>query len=257
MCSRPRRKKCLSLPLDSQKEPKKPTVLLCTSGSAPTHWFPAVTEASHASVPLLLLSADRPPELRDCGAGQTINQIKIFGEFVRSFFEISLPSLEQSEINSLRQTLVQAFNECLGKNPGPVHLNFPFREPFIPKHSSQLGLLPDLKIPTKTKSLNTEIIHSIQDEINSSSHPIIIAGERFPIQSLTDWLNQHNIPVFCDSLAPLRENISSNCILRYENLLRDTSFLHSINPDLFLVFGALPTSKLFGSGLNSAKPREL
>lgn len=225
------------------KRTKKPTCLLCTSGSAPTHWFPAVTEASHASIPLLLLSADRPPELRDCGAGQTINQIEIFGTFVRSFFEINLPSSVHSEIQSLRQTLAQAYTNCLGVNPGPVHLNFPFREPFIPKQSNHLHPLTTLEIPSKTELQETEIIHSIQKEIKSSQHPIIVAGERVPAKSLLDWFNQNNVPVFCDSLSPLRENIFESSILRYENLLRDPSFLKSINPDLILVLGALPTSK--------------
>ena len=131
--------------LGYSKRTQIPCVLLCTSGSAPTHWFPALTEANHNSVPILVLSADRPPELRDCGAGQTINQIKIFGSFVRSFHEIDLPSLDSNSVNNLRTTLVQAYTATLGLNPGPVHLNFPFYEPFIPDQWNAPLTLPKLE----------------------------------------------------------------------------------------------------------------
>ena len=76
-----------------------PTALICTSGSALTHWFPAVTEASYSGIPLLLLSADRPPELQECGAGQTINQSRLFGSFVRGFHHSPLPSSDLSLIH--------------------------------------------------------------------------------------------------------------------------------------------------------------
>ena len=79
--------------LGYSKRTKSPTALLCTSGSALANWFPAVTEASHSSVPLFMLSADRPPELQNCGAGQTINQENFFGSFDRGFHQAPIPSL--------------------------------------------------------------------------------------------------------------------------------------------------------------------
>ena len=77
--------------LGFSKRTQTPSAILCTSGSALTNWFPAVVEASYSGTPIILLSADRPPELQDCGAGQTINQVNLFGTFVRSFYQISLP----------------------------------------------------------------------------------------------------------------------------------------------------------------------
>ncbi len=225
------------------KRNQKPSVLLCTSGSAPTHWFPALAEASHSSIPLLLLSADRPPELRDCGAGQTINQIKIFGSFVRSFTEINLPSSKNSEIHSLRQSLCLAHAESIGLNPGPVHLNFPFREPFIPKYTDKLQVLLKTELPKQTKFKNPDLIDSIQKEIKSCKFPLIIVGEKVPIEFILEWLKRNKMPVFCDSLSPLREYPYDNRILRYENLLRDPSFLKIGKPDLIISLGALPTSK--------------
>ncbi|MEC7542647.1 MAG: thiamine pyrophosphate-binding protein, partial [Verrucomicrobiota bacterium] len=79
------------LALGASKRTKSPTALLCTSGSALTHWFPGVTEAHHSSVPLLLMSADRPPELQNCGAGQTIDQEHLFGSFTRAYHSVGLP----------------------------------------------------------------------------------------------------------------------------------------------------------------------
>ena len=87
------------LALGHAKRTNVPTAVICTSGSALTHWFPAVTEASYSGIPLLLLSADRPPELQECGAGQTINQINLFGSFVRDFHQSPLPTLEQDGIH--------------------------------------------------------------------------------------------------------------------------------------------------------------
>ena len=112
------------LALGSSKRSNLPTLLLCTSGSAPTHWFPAITEASHASIPLLLLSADRPPELQDCGAGQTIDQVNLFGSFVRAFHQVPLPKVDHDSIVNLINIVSLAHRQTIGTNPGPVHLNF-------------------------------------------------------------------------------------------------------------------------------------
>ena len=115
-----------------------PSVLVCTSGSALTHWFPAVVEASYSGIPLFLLSADRPPELQECGAGQTINQFNLFGSFTRSFHQISPPETSLNAINALCSNIETAYFKSIGQNPGPVHLNFPFREPFLPQRREDI-----------------------------------------------------------------------------------------------------------------------
>ena len=243
--------------LGYSKRTQIPCVLLCTSGSAPTHWFPALTEASHNSVPILVLSADRPPELRDCGAGQTINQIKIFGSFVRSFHEIDLPSLDSNSVNNLRTTLVQAYTATLGLNPGPVHLNFPFYEPFIPDQWNAPLTLPKLEFSDTIKPEVTDLIGLIQKEIDSSKRPLIIAGEKAPSTYLLEWLKEYETPVLCDSLSPLRESQYSNRILRYENLLRDQEFSQIVVPDLILVLGPLPTSKTLRKWIELSKAKRI
>ncbi len=113
------------------KQIRGAAALICTSGSAAANYFPAVVEAYYDGAALLILTADRPPELRDRGAGQTIDQIRLYGSHVRWFAELPVPS----EVPALhaRYAARRAFAEASGGRPGPVHLNFPFREPLEPR----------------------------------------------------------------------------------------------------------------------------
>ena len=111
----------------------RPVALLATSGSGPAHWYPAVMEANEACLPLILLSADRPPELRGWGANQTTDQTRLFGVQVRDFFDPGAPVDDPS----VRRALVALGHRVAalgqGRRPGPVHVNLPFREPLVPR----------------------------------------------------------------------------------------------------------------------------
>ena len=110
-----------------------PAVALCTSGSAAAHLHPAVVEADEASVPLIVLTADRPPELRGIGAGQTIDQLKLYGDAVRWFCEVGTHEADDEGLLHFRSVACRAFAAALGDpGPGPVHLNVPWREPLAP-----------------------------------------------------------------------------------------------------------------------------
>lgn len=113
----------------------KPAVLVCTSGSAPTHYFPAVVEASQSHLPMILLTADRPPELLDCGASQAIQQNELYGSYVNWYKGFPWPSAEippQWILKTIDQALQAAYLNS-HRLPGPVHLNLPFREPLAPQ----------------------------------------------------------------------------------------------------------------------------
>ena len=222
----------------------RPVGLICTSGSALTHWFPAITEASHSGVPLLLFSADRPPELQDCGAGQTIDQKHLFGNFVREFHQLEVPQLNEHYKNQLLSSLKSAYQTSIGINPGPVHLNFPFREPFLPTSTVEITYEEaDFTFLSDNPVTYPDSPNLISREISHFKHPLIVAGQHIEKRYLNDLLGVAEIPIICDSLSSIRQSGASNLILRYENLLRDPKFAKEANPDLILSLGPLPTSK--------------
>lgn len=110
----------------------EPAALVCTSGSAAAHYLPALVEASMAGVPLVVLTADRPPELQQCGASQTIDQVGLYGSFVRGAFELGAPVGTAAAMRALRRKIVQAVTLARGPHPGPVHVDVPLRKPLEP-----------------------------------------------------------------------------------------------------------------------------
>ncbi|HEY5142502.1 MAG TPA: 2-succinyl-5-enolpyruvyl-6-hydroxy-3-cyclohexene-1-carboxylic-acid synthase, partial [Solirubrobacteraceae bacterium] len=109
----------------------RPAVLACTSGTAAANYLPAVIEAHEARVPLIVLTADRPPELRDTGAGQTIDQLKLYGDAVSLFAEVGVDRATPQTLRWIRALACRAVWTAVGERPGPVHLNLPLREPLV------------------------------------------------------------------------------------------------------------------------------
>jgi 2-succinyl-5-enolpyruvyl-6-hydroxy-3-cyclohexene-1-carboxylate synthase len=109
-----------------------PVALVCTSGTAAAHYLPAIVEASLAGVPLIAFTADRPPELHDCGAPQTIDQVKLYGDFVRAAIDLGPPGPGALALRAVRRKVVQALTLASGPHPGPVHVQLPLRKPLEP-----------------------------------------------------------------------------------------------------------------------------
>lgn len=242
------------------KRTLKPVVLVCTSGSAVVNYYPAVLEASMSGTPLVVLSADRPAELRDCSAGQTIDQAKIFGGLARFFHEVALPEADPGLLAYLRQTLIHAVHRSLQRNPGPVHLNFPFREPLAPsqEHPPVMNVSAMESAATVTTRLCEGVFgESYLDSVTlerlaSHRHGLIVVGTVNPAEGDESFANAVSViskklgwPILSDVLNPLRGYLSEQPALigHYNSLLRNSEIAGRLKPSAVLQIGPLPTSK--------------
>ena len=186
----------------------QPVALIATSGSAPAHWYPAVIEASHSCIPLLLLSADRPPELHARKANQTIDQTHLFGRHVRAFHDAGAPHISDNVTALMQSFGIQAVHEACWPQPGPVHINLPFREPLFPDR------LPTLAPPAVTSApVFTRIApdraqtERIGQQLSCGQGVIICGfgryGETFA-QHVTTLASKLGAPILADPLSGLR-----------------------------------------------------
>jgi 2-succinyl-5-enolpyruvyl-6-hydroxy-3-cyclohexene-1-carboxylate synthase len=236
------------------KASQRPVAVTCTSGTALAELLPAVIEAHEARVPLLVLSADRPPELRESGAGQTIDQIKLFGSAAKWFFEVGNHEASSARLRWMRTLACRAYWRTLEGRPGVVHLNFPLREPLVceeplpseeqlPTHARPDGrplltLSPArLAEPGDVKELAMPVAHSRRGLVVAGRYerdtPLGEAAAAFC--AVAGW------PLLADPLSGARRGQAA--VAHYDALLRDDAFAASVTPDLVLRVGDLPTSK--------------
>ncbi|MDJ0597224.1 MAG: 2-succinyl-5-enolpyruvyl-6-hydroxy-3-cyclohexene-1-carboxylic-acid synthase [Crocosphaera sp.] len=237
-----------------------PVALICTSGTAGANFYPAVIEAKESQVPLLIFTADRPPELRNCHAGQTIDQVKLYGNYCNWYTELSLPSVQMRMLSYLRQIIITAWDHTLVPYRGVVHLNCPFREPLAPILDPEVKtLFSEIKFDyffENIYSANKKLLgkYYLSDYLNqwlSQPKGIIIAGVSNP-NNPSLYCNKIfllsillNYPVLAESLSPFRNNIQDfpNLINTYDILLRNNKFADKLVPDVVIQIGEFPTSK--------------
>ncbi len=158
------------------KVQRRPALLLATSGTAPANWLPAIIEASQAGIPLLAMSADRPPELQDCGANQTVHQTGMFAPYVRAGHALGAPHAG-FDPDYLHRLAAQACEQTVWPYPGPVHINQPFREPLLPAEPFiDDSVPPSLKLSWPTPMIDTTRMAELADRI-SGRPGVIICGE--------------------------------------------------------------------------------
>jgi len=240
----------------------EPVALLCTSGTALANYHPAVAEADESALPLVVLSADRPPELRGIGAGQTIDQIKTFGASVRWFCEVGTHDADDAGLLHLRSVAARALARARGEiRPGPVHLNLPWREPLAPVRVEGAVSATDplalhgrdggrpLTTVTRVDLEPTEfVLDEVAGHIGDAIAGVIIAGRQTDTElrePLAHLARASGFPILAEPTSQLRlgPHDRSYVITTYDTLLRDEHWARHVVPELVLRFGELPTSK--------------
>ena len=235
------------------KATNKPVAILCTSGTAAANYFPAIVEARYSRVPLLVLTADRPHELREVGAPQAIDQIHLYGQHVKWFADMALPENSKEIIRYARTVCARAAAIATAAPAGPVHLNFPFREPLIPKLEEETFQLEErpkgyVNVRNGELTINEDEFKEISLKLNSYKNGMIVCGniadERFA-QVVTDLAAALNFPILADPLSQLRsgKHRLENIVEAYDTFLRNEDAKTYLKPDIILRFGAMPVSK--------------
>ena len=255
------------------KAHKKPTVLVCTSGSAVAHYLPAILEAQYSGVPLIVLSADRPHTLLHVGAPQTVDQQKIFGTAVNYYEELAVPQ-EAHYYTYPRQVARKAYMKAMDTKKGPVHINVPLFEPLVPeldrKHF-EAGRSPfNVVKPNYSGGYNYDYKSSASHENNTSSNNdsflaqykniLILAGPQVDVgevNSILSFATSLQAPILADPLSNVRRGYNSvdshsdkDCIdtsnvviSTYDAFLADKELWPVLKPDCILQFGRIVVSK--------------
>ncbi len=233
------------LALGLGKATGRPAVVLCTSGSAAAHIHPAVIEADHGDVPLLVCTADRPPELRDSGAGQTIDQHRLYGASVRWFCDPGPPE-DRPDAGPFWRTLAsRSVAATVSGRPGPVHLNLPFREPLVPT-GAPLVEAPGRAGGAPWTSSDPSALPVTAIELPAGARGLIVAGWGAARSMASP--RDRTWPLLADPLSGLRSGPLA--ISTYEALLRAPGFAEAHRPDIVLRVGAPVTSKLVNQWLD-------
>ena len=252
----------------------RPTMLVCTSGTAGAHYLPAVIEAAQSFVPMLVVTADRPWELQDAAAPQTIDQVKLFGDFVRHHAELGLPDPAPSALRAVPRIAAQAVARSLGPIPGPVHLNARFRkplervavagpEPWEPLVSALLTRGAPA-VMAGSPALDAASVASLAERIARAERGLIVcgpaplaqAGARDAILALA---RRTGFPLLAESTSQIRFGGDRAGVIEcapFDAVLRSPSFRAAHAPDLILQIGAPPTSSSYAE-LCAAGPARL
>jgi 2-succinyl-5-enolpyruvyl-6-hydroxy-3-cyclohexene-1-carboxylate synthase len=236
-----------------------PAVVLCTSGSAAANLHPAVVEADEAGVPMIVLTADRPPELRGIGAGQTIDQLKLYGDAVRWFSEVGTHEADDDGLLHFRAVACRAYAAAVGDpRPGPVHLNVPWREPLAPiplegqvTATDRLALEgretgPLHALTQASPRADEALLDQLAERIEAAPRGLILAGRQLDAglaAPVAELAAAAGYPILAEPTSQLRRGPHDRSLLvtTYDALVRERPA--ALEPELVIRFGDLPTSK--------------
>ncbi|MFW6002821.1 MAG: 2-succinyl-5-enolpyruvyl-6-hydroxy-3-cyclohexene-1-carboxylic-acid synthase [Halanaeroarchaeum sp.] len=264
--------------LGRAKRTGDPTPLICTSGTAAANFLPAVLEGDQSRTPMILLTADRPPELRDSGANQTIDQVGLYGSAVRDESDLPKPEPDDRKLRSLRTTVSRALATSKGTPAGPVHLNVPFRKPLEPvavpddvpdsfaddhplaaRGRDGPFVTPTVGRPTVTDDELTDLVATIE----SADRGLIVAGPDDTYGASASAIaalgEATGFPVFADPLSGVRygpHHHRATILGSYDGFLHPSAYANWPMPDIVLRFGASPTSKSLRTYLATSGARQ-
>jgi 2-succinyl-5-enolpyruvyl-6-hydroxy-3-cyclohexene-1-carboxylate synthase len=242
--------------LGAAKASGRPAVVLTTSGTAATLLHPAVVEAHQSRAPLIACTADRPPELRDTGANQAIDQLKLFGAAVRWFAEIGAPVDVPGAGRYWRSVASRAVAEALGPPAGPVHLNIAFREPLVPSGEPVADVpgrpdgAPWVATAARRPPPHPDDVERLAEAVATSGRGALLAGwgAGARAESVGRFAEAAGWPVLADTVSGLRTGRLA--VSAYDALLRAPGFAEAHRPDLVVRLGAAPTGRAVSGWLD-------
>ncbi len=234
------------------RQSHRPVVLLCTSGTAGANYFPAIIEARESGVPLIVITADRPPEMRECRSGQTIDQQKLFGGYVNFYHEFCVPEASAALLRYLRQTAAHAVERAQWPANGPVHLNAPFRDPLPPVKDEVAAALQG----AITEKFFAHLMAPAATATAGGGVPlrgrgVIVAGQTrvadaaVYARAVGRLAKRLGWPVLADALSPLRNfaALVPGLVTRYDVIARSAEWTKELQPSHVLCLHDWPTSK--------------
>jgi 2-succinyl-5-enolpyruvyl-6-hydroxy-3-cyclohexene-1-carboxylate synthase len=255
--------------LGAAKRSGRPAVLLCTSGTAAANLHPAVLEADHARTPLLVLTADRPPELRGTGANQATDQLKLYGQAVRWFCEVGVPGDGPAAGRYWRSLASRAWAEASGPPAGPVHLNLAFADPLVPTGPpapaaggwprlggapapGRPGGAPWTAAPPGVRAAAPGDVTALAEAVRANPRGVLIAGWGSDLDpgAVDAFAAASGWPVLADPLSGSRRGPAA--VSTYDGLVRAPRFAAAHRPTLAVRVGAAPTSKALTAWLDES-----
>lgn len=247
----------------------RPSLLVCTSGTAAANYYPAVIEASLARLPLLVLTADRPFELQHSAAPQAIDQLKLFGDSARAFFELGVPDAAPSALAGVVRSVSHAAHVARFPNPGPVHLNARARKPLEPVTAEDTAALAvrhavDRLLASGPTLAAGATLHGdvtrLAQACEKTARGVILVGPQpayasGTAEALARLAAVTGFPLLCEATSQLRwsPDLAAGALRidGFDWLLGSARLRESLRPDLIVNFGGTPTSGAYERLLNA------
>lgn len=249
------------------KATRRPVALVCTSGTAAANYFPAIIEAHYSRVPLVVLTADRPPELRDWGAGQTIEQGNLYGRYSRWSVEVPIPTRGDAAERVADRIASRAASMALAQPSGAVHLNWPLREPLVPPadfppSSRRAEESSRMQFSDGRVSAEPEDVHELVEIVRSNERGVICCGpmdiEAPFALAIAEFSAAAGWPILADPASQLRnvsEAVGAPVLDLGDGLARADRFKSEMQPDIVLRIGDSPVSKAQRLWIEASAPK--